>query len=481
MKSLYQQILGDTSQEVREHQTRIALWKQYYRGNADYIWTYEKNIDGKTRKRKRKALNAAKLVAQEMVSQVFSETPEVTGSDMLADVLERNAFWDHQAEAFEKQVAMGAQAIKVYVQGGELYLDYVPADRFIPVSWDNQRVTEAAFIDYRIIEGTQYARVESHKRYYPALTDEDGNPLVDETTGKTIRSSEPSGYLIESEMYRIEAGGSVKVDIRQYAPEASEAAILEIDNPPFVYIRNPVANNMASEAPLGVSVYGSALDSLEAADIAFDSMATAPELCRPRVLLSKEMVRYTVDPETGKQVKYFDPTDRVFQTAPFGDPDQDIPIKDMTIPLDHEPIRRQIQTELDILATQIGWTAGTLSFDSSGGVKTAREVISEDSKTYKTRAKYVNGLKAGYYQLFEVIQEIGRLYGLGVADDFEITWPDSIIEDRNTKAAYWQNMVAAGLVPAYRALMEIEGMGEEEAKRMTAEAAAEGGPTLPGA
>ena len=124
---------------------------------------------------------------------------------------------------------------------------------------------------------------------------------------------------------------------------------------------------------------------------------------------------------------------------------------------------------LDILAMQVGFSAGYLAFDG-GGMKTATEVISDNSKTFKTKQSYENNLGEGIVDIMDSIRELMQAYNLGTVtnDEYSVTFSDSVIEDRNSKATYWINLYASGLVTLEVALQNIHGVSEEDAKVMAA-------------
>jgi len=144
-------------------------------------------------------------------------------------------------------------------------------------------------------------------------------------------------------------------------------------------------------------------------------------------------------------------------------------IIDNTVEIRIESIRLAIQTLLNILSVQVGFSAGYLSFDA-GGLKTATEVISENSKTYKTKQAYENNIGSGMLALFEAIRVIGPSYGIATtAAEYSVEWNDAIIEDRAAKEKRINERVAAGTMSKKQAIMELDGKTEAEAAAIVAE------------
>lgn len=474
MRSLWAQLVSKPQPEILREDINIEEWKRIFQGKSDWLDYSETNVDGVTRKRVMKTMNSAKLLCQKMATLIYSEEPRITGGEAIMDVLKKNRFLVNQPEDIERQIALGGQVVKQYVKDGKIEYDYVTADNFIPISWDNSGIYEAAFLDHRVIRGKEYIRVETHKLYFPEVpvTDDNGNVVEDSFGPVLIKSDEPAGYEITNELYKAEYEKMTKVDIEGLIPEVVSYYVVPITEPLFAYCKNPICNNMTTTSPIGISIYANCKDTLQALDVAFNNMAEAPELCKPRIVVSDKLTRVTYDSETGKKKRIFDTQDRVYRTAPMTG-EEKAPIQDLTIPLEHDPIRQQIQTLLDLLCIQTGLSTGTLSFDSATGTITATQVISQNSETYKTRQKYVNAITEFYQQIFSTTNALVKYEGIGVTSDISIVWDDSIIEDRTADAAYWIGLYQAKMCARWEAIMNIRKVSESEAKRIDAAIPAE--------
>ena len=81
--------------------------------------------------------------------------------------------------------------------------------------------------------------------------------------------------------------------------------------------------------------------------------------------------------------RYFDSTDEAYVAFKTDDTDA-LKIQDNTVSLRVTEHEQAINAFLSMLCLQVGFSAGTFTFDKASGIKTATEVISENSKTYKT-------------------------------------------------------------------------------------------------
>lgn len=185
-------------------------------------------------------------------------------------------------------------------------------------------------------------------------------------------------------------------------------------------------------------------------------------------------MRTVVDPETSEYHRYFDANDEVFQAFDFMD-EHSQKILDNSVEIRVEEHAKAIQTLLDILAMKTGFSPGTFTFDSQG-VKTATEVVSENSKTFRTKNSHETIVEEGIKELIRSIVEVAALYGFFyAAEDYEVNidFDDSIAEDRDSNADYYLKLVNADLISKKTALMRIldytEEQAEEELKRIAEE------------
>jgi A118 family predicted phage portal protein len=279
-----------------------------------------------------------------------------------------------------------------------------------------------------------------------------------------------TGYKITNEAYELLDGGKMVpaslLSVPDWPQEDVEIAVM---SPTFAYFKPPMANNIEDDSPLGISVFANCVDTLQSLDIAFDALQSEIVLGRKRIIVPASAVRQVVDPDTGRPLRYFDPSDEIFQAFSTDDREQ-LKISDTSIELRIDEIRQAIQTLLDILSVQIGFSAGEFTFDGQRGIKTATEVISENSKTYKTVKAIETNAGEAVVELLNTARELAPAFGMAVTqDEYAVIWNDSITEDRGSDAEYWQSRLIAGTVPLYRVIMELDKVDEAEARRIAAE------------
>lgn len=432
----------------------IDKWKALYAGfYADWHDIQYQTLKG-PKKRIMATLNMPKVVSNEMASLIFNERCEINISDdglseFIHEVLKDNSFIRNYQEHLEFTFAMGGGVLKPYIEEDQIKLSYVTADCFIPLAWNNKRVTEAVFPNEFRKGDKKYTHLEWHVW-------------------------EGSEYVIKNEVYQADGTDTlgIKVNLKQFFPDLSpETRIKSFKLPGFVYIKPNTANNIDPKSPLGISLFANALDTIKSLDVAFDSYQREFSLGKKRIIVPAAALKTVVDPQTGQVHRYFDSEDEVYQAFNFSNDAEAQQFKDVSATLRVTEHIAAINSLLNILAMQTGFSAGAFSFDGQG-VKTATEVVSENSKTFRTKQSHENTIEAGLQDLVAVILQYAELYELySGPDKFEVTvsFDDSIAEDQNAEITKQIQLVSNKLTSRKKAIMKIWGFTEKEAEDLMEE------------
>lgn len=425
---------------------KIEIWKALYKGYySEWHDVQYQTIDG-PKQRRMFTLNMGKIVSSEMASLVYNEKCEIsidneTVSDFINSVFKQNKFDKKFQDYVEYMFAHGGMVIKPYVENDKIMLSFVTADCFIPISWRNDTINEAVF---------PYEFKKRNKKY----------------THLEWHLWENGHYIIRNEVYESQNGVDlgVKVPLKNFFPDLEEeVSIGNIKRPIFAYFKPNTANNIDIQSPLGISIFANALDTMKAIDTAFDSFHREFRLGRKRILVPAHMVKAVINPETGESHRYFDSTDETYEA--FGAEQDDMEIKDISVELRVEEHIAAINALLNLFAMQTGFSSGTFTFDGQS-MKTATEVVSEQSKTFKSKQSHENIIEAALQELIDSIVTMGELYGMiSAPEEYEVTvsFDDSIAEDKGAEINQQTQLVAAGLQSKKRAIMKFQGVTEEEA------------------
>ncbi len=220
----------------------IDRWWSMFQGRAEWL-------NGGTR-----SLGLPAAIAGEMARLTAAELRAEIAGGARAQALngQLQAALGTLREKLEYAAATGGIALKPYVNGDRVVVDCVRAGRFFPTAWNGRgEITGAVFIE-RVQQGRAfYTRFEHH-----LLTDE--------------------GYLIRNLVYLAHSGEQLGTPVRldtvdEWAELEPELVLRYADGtaperPLFTYFRMPFANYIDGDSPLGVSVYGRAVELIREAD-----------------------------------------------------------------------------------------------------------------------------------------------------------------------------------------------------------------------
>lgn len=426
--------------------SHIDNWLEWYQGEVQKFHTYKVYNGSVTTEQKRYRLGMAKKVCEDWANLLLNEKISIKAGEYeerLREILKKNNFSVRGNQLVELAFALGTGAFVEYKDAEDnVIIDFVRADMIYPLSWDNGDITECAFGSTRVVSGREVIYLQIHRK---------GKPSGDEDTGP-----EDEGlYYIENKYVDAESGKEIDTseEVSQLIPTGSE-------NPLFQIITPNICNNIDLDSPLGISVYANCISQLKGCDLVYDSYMNEYVLGRKRIMVPLSQAKRQMEAD-GVSAPAFDPKDNVFYMLPDSRGNDDkITEIDMTIrAADHE---LGIQRCLDILSLKVGMGTGRYQFDSSGGVKTATEVISDKSDLYQNRQKNAIIIQAALVNMAKSVAFLDAgLSELEVTVDFD----DSIIEDTNTTIDRNIKLVQSGLRSKLTAIMEIDKCGAEDAKK----------------
>lgn len=421
----------------------IARWKSVYENQPAWK-TVKKGGLFSRGDRQLLRLNMAKVLCDELSSLTFSEQCEITLDNKeyqfyVDRALNGNGFWKQLPELLCTAYAFGGCVLKCYLEDNQPRIDYIIADRFIPTKWNGRGVSEGIFI----------STTGSGKIFY--------HLLEYQTAGRS-----------EFKLFKSSSGNALgsETALSELYPELSPAVKYPGNVPMFAYFKPFVSNNEEYDTPLGVSVFANALDTLRSLDTVFDSFLREFVLGKKRIIVPSSCIRTVINPEKGTSERYFDADDEAF-VALKNDSENDLKITDNTVELRVDQHIGAINAYLNILCMQTGLSAGTFSFDVQHGMKTATEIISQESKTARTVKNNKNLLTETIKEIVRALIVLGRMSGELSEREYSVTvgWNDNIIIDDNTLIDNNIKLVSAGLKSKIKAIMEVQKCDEETAKK----------------
>lgn len=429
------------------YSNEIDLAKQVYQGKPP--WNSVKSSGIKKKHRERSLMNMAKVVCDKLAALTFSEQCDIVCSDdkyneIIHKVLDDNAFWEKMPEWLSRAFALGGGIIKLNIINGDITLDYLNADVFLPTKWNNRHILEGIFKSVYVKGGKYYSIFE--RRYFG-----DNELSID-------------NVVIESDSSSCNGGSNVSIEI-VFPGMPDKSSYNGAKTPFFVYFKPAIGNNKNFDIPLGLPIFANCYDTLEELDIVFDSLQREFILGKKRIIIPEEMIQNVYDSE-GNPTRYFDADDEVYQ-AMAGSSGDKMNIVDNSVNLRVQEHCDALHNLLDILSMQIGLSSGSLSYDKSDGVKTATEVVANQHETMRTVENQKNIVTECIKELCEDI--IAAYCSINYEpirkNDITVSWQDNVIGDDESGISKNVELVNAGLRSKKHALIDINRYSEADAEK----------------
>ena len=415
-------------------QKSIELWQKMFQGDAP--WNDENT----------QSLGLASAVAGELARLTLVEFQSEVSGSARADLLQENYSFvlSKLREQTEFACAYGGLVFKPYVDGGKIAVDFVPASRFIPLAYNSRgEVTSAVFVE-RVKKGRAwYTRLEHHE-----LTDS-GYAVQN----KAFVAYSESELGVPANLTSIDEWASLEPETTMGYADGSS-----IEKPLFVYFKMPSANHIDPESPLGVSVYGKAVDLIREADKQYSRILWEYEGSELAVDAPLDAVKNSKLPVRRKRLfrgldivkNNGDDLYQVFSPA----------IRDSSLFNGLNQMLRRIEFNCNL-------SYGTLS-DPQNEAKTAEEIKMSKQRSYAAVCEMQKALENALKHLLWVMDYYASLYGMTPAGDYEatFTWGDGVLADANVDFTQRKAMVDSNLLKGEKFLAWYFGVSEEEAREM---------------
>ena len=426
----------------------MAMWKSWYRGNVNDFHYYTEIICGKFIQCERLTMNMPKRNCEDISSLLWTEKTRIdlsnrTATKRLWEVLDskENSFTVNMPNFIEKVAALGTGVTVEYKdENNKTIIDYIDGDVVIPYKFTNGYISG-------LITVSRFTEEKGNKKIY--------------YTHITYHEYFDGKYLKLNEVYKsnTETALGKQLNFNEIFPTVKESEIIITKNPYFQVWKLPITNNFDTGSPMGISILANKIDRYKSIDTKYDSFYNEFILGKKRIVVDQSAMKgqMTTD-ENGNQrfVQYFDKNDKVYQAI---NAEMKEPVKEIDFKIRHQEHIDSINADLKWLSEDLGLGANWYKFDGTS-VRTATEVISENSKAFRTKKHYEITTNDCVYDLVRAVCELEGIK----TNSITITPDDSIIEDKNTEMTRAQLEVTQGLRSKKSYLMEFKGMSEEEAE-----------------
>ena len=409
----------------------INNWDSWYKGKVRKFHNYYIYNGQRKVKMEKKSLQGAKKVSEDWADLIFNEKVTIklkndTDTKALNKILKENNATVIINQGFEKSFALGTGALVVSIQDMEqdeeaniidvtnakIKLEFVECKKIIPLTWENEEITECAFVTTKYKKGQNYIYIAMH------VLDDNGN------------------YIIKNYMFKgkyssfVEASDKEKEGFLETFETKSNISW-------FAIIKPNICNNIDSETPFGISVYANSIDVLKSLDDAYDGLGNETTLGRRRLFIAEEMMTY----DNGEQQMVFDPNDISVYRMPKGF-NKDSMIEHDSSDLRTDKYSSAVDYQLMLLSLKCGFGKERYKFDGAS-IQTATGVISENSDMFRTLKKHELVAESALVTIVKAIAYASSTFGnVDInADEITIDFDDSIIEDKGAEQVRAQSEV----------------------------------------
>ena len=461
----------------------IETWRQWWQGNVPGVHDLAAQYpDGSRRARRRASLRMPKRVCEDWANLLLNDRTTFQIADgataryLLGDdeqqvggLLRELDFWHNANRLVEQAFWSGTGAFVLSVTGvltdaagqvqltpgARLTLDYDPASCILPIRVERGVVTEAAFVSECVMDGKPCLYLQTH-------------------TGDSTKRT------ITNEWFGVTDTASGTPDFNKKAAPAGMVERITVEgSPPWFSLFSPAAvKNIEGGAGLGMSVFSEALDTAQGIDLAFDNYREDIRLGHKKIFYSASICRKYVDDKGEEHV--IPPDDDVvsqFVDLPGKEGSLDTPAEwheynpDLRVEANH----RAVQDMLNLFSFKCGLGCHRYNFEQ-GGINTAAEYNGSRQDLVASANKNQIPIEAALIAIVRSILWAAKtLLGADVDPEtaISVNWDDSYITDAETRLAQMRDDALSGILPRYRYLAARYGIPEDEARKLTAEAAAE--------
>ena len=293
-------------------------------------------------------------------------------------------------------------------------------------------------------------------------------------------------YVITNKCYVGSSRGDttkvIDISLTPWAYLEEEVRISNVDGLLYGVFRTPQANNIDLDSPYGLPVFSEAVQELRDLDIAYSRNAKEISDSKRTVLLDSDSMI-----ATGMKLSTQTHVALDARRQQMGLPDIVKNIRGDGKEMFYQEINPELNTDMRIsginaLLNQIGYKSGYSNghfvFNESHGIQTATGVEAEQQRTIQHTKDVRDRLEDCMKGLIYALNVFADLYGYAPSGSYELVFDfGDITYNRDEDRARWWGYVVAGKVPAWKFFVKFEGMPEDEAKAMVAEASPKN-PTL---
>lgn len=364
----------------------------------------------------------------------------------IKDVLSNSEFNTQYRKQLEKTSADGTTACYIRLdnatildngkaEGGDIKLNYVDAEGFIPLTVENDIVTEAGFVGSALKAGKK------------------------QTTLVLFIKNEQCLYTAETHVF----------DDKENELKDNETTVILGNVKPFAVMRNAEVNNLDDMEGYGLPKILSAIPMLKVIDLAFNVLFGDLDKADKLLLINEMMCQFD---GSGKPITPNEQVKKLFVLLGEKLPDQKDLIQEYNPEIRIEQVTKSFELALSLLSMSFGYGTKKYSFEN-GQITTATEYIGERqdqmqelNRQRQEATKYIQDICKAIMWFSNTFQ--GTAYKL--EDEILVDFDDSYITDRENELERKRNDALSFDIPQLTIwyLMDAYNLTEKEASELVA-------------
>ena len=302
--------------------------------------------------------------------------------------------------------------------------DFIRADCFYPLSFENEMITEAAFLQTKVVSGSVYRRLEHHK-----WIRSENKTII---TNRAFKSLDNNLQLNND---ATDLGKEVPLsEVDDWKDMQPLVIINDVDRPLFAYFKMPEANTIELSSPLGVSVYSRVVSLIKDADMQYSRMLWEYEAGEMAIDIDRDALGYINDlTGTGKGQSILNSMQaRLYRKVDLGS--EGDTYQQFAPALRDNSYISGLNTILTRIEDAVGCSRGTISKADTEAM-TATELKILRQRTYVSNADLQAAWQSALTDTVYIMNVYCDLYSITPDGDYDVSfeWDDSLIVDMDAE------------------------------------------------
>lgn len=254
-----------------------------------------------------------------------------------------------------------------------------------------------------------------------------------------------------------------------------EVVIQNMISPLYAVLKTPLANNIDINSPLSLPIFADAIEELKDLDVAYSRNSKEIYDSKRTVLIDSDRLLPSgrkIDSVSGKafEAKRQELNLPDYVKNVYGNGTDDF-YQEINPSLSTTERLNGINALLSQIGFKCGFSNGYFVFNEKTGMVTATQVEADDRRTIQFIKDVRDKLEKCLNDLIYAINVFADLYDLAPLGDYEVAYDfGDITYNHEEDRARWYSYALQNKIPFYVYLMKFEGMTEDEAKALVAEA-----------